>query len=348
MNYSRNISDYPILIVLKLFAFSCSYAPLGHPLRTDANQPPLDASSQFSSCADLPRTCGAAYESCCQAEMVPGTDLTNTFYRNYDVAGDMMFSDPGYPAKISTFVLDRYEATVGRFRAFVNARMGTQENPPKPGSGAHLRLGNSGWDSIWNMNLATDTVDIVMKIKCTSSGKQYTWTDTPGLNENKPINCVTWYEALAFCIWDGGYLPTEAEWNYAASGGSEQRAFPWSNPPDSLTINCTYTNYYPCSGSNPTAANLVGSESPRGDGRWKHSDLAGNIYEWVLDWNAPLSPIPTCDDCANLNPSSERALRGGLFDSPASDVRSAYRRGYGIAPDKRFIGVGFRCARNSL
>jgi formylglycine-generating enzyme required for sulfatase activity len=51
---------------------------------------------------------------------------------------------------------------------------------------------------------------------------------------------MDWYEAYAFCIWDGGFLPTDAEWNYAAAGGAQQRAYPWSNPPTSLTIDPSY------------------------------------------------------------------------------------------------------------
>jgi formylglycine-generating enzyme required for sulfatase activity len=152
-----------------------------------------------------------------------------------------------YQAQVSGFVLDKYEATVGRFRKFVEGDggrgLGTQQSPPEAGSGAHPRLVGSGWDSAWNGELAADKAALKMQVKCSST--RQTWTDEAGGNENKAMNCVTWYEAMAFCIWDGGYLPTEAEWHYAASGGSEHRAYPWStNPASSTTINCTHANYY--------------------------------------------------------------------------------------------------------
>lgn len=264
------------------------------------------------------------------------------FYRSYDEATDA-YNDMGYPATVSSFVLDRYEVTVGRFRAFVNAGLGTQESPPVAGEGVHPNLSGSGWDSTWNTSLVANMGALIAAVKCNSTYQ--TWTDTPGPNENKPMTCVSWYEAMAFCIWDGGYLPTEAEWNYAASGGSEQRAYPWSNPASSTSIDCTYANYNPGPLCVSGGTNRVGSESPKGDGRWGHSDLAGNVWEWPLDWYASPYLTMSCNDCGNLTPGSDRVIRGGSFYADASFLRAAAR--LFSVPTNRNYDLGFRCARSA-
>jgi hypothetical protein len=74
--------------------------------------------------------------------------------------------------------------------------------------------------------LAANRAALISTVKCNSDSRYQTWTDAAGANENKPMNCVTWHEAMAFCIWDGGYLPTELEWNYAASGGQREARVP--------------------------------------------------------------------------------------------------------------------------
>jgi formylglycine-generating enzyme len=308
----------------------------------DVDGPPRPP--QFTSCMGLAATCGfGANASCCEAAM---TVQGGTFHRGYDVATDL-YNDMGYPAMVSSFVLDRYEVTVGRFRAFVNAGLGTQTSFPAAGAGAHPKLAGSGWDSAWNTNLAATTVALVAAVKCSSA--QQTWTDIPGANESKPMNCVSWYEAMAFCIWDGGYLPTEAEWNYAASGGNEQRAYPWSNPSISVDIDCTHANYFVnspagayCVNGTTGGVNRVGSESPKGDGKWGHADLAGNVWEWTLDLYVSPYPQP-CNDCANLTAGSNRVLRSGGFVFVAEGLRVGYRGNF--APITRRYDFGWRCAR---
>lgn len=324
-------------------AASCGYPELPRLAVVDAA---VDAALPLPpSCMGLALSCGPSGRgNCCEpAESVEG----GTFSRGYDKAPDL-YNDDNYPATVSTFVLDKYEVTVGRFRKFVEAGsgLGTRASPPAAGTGAHPRLAGSGWDNAWNTSLVTNTLELEAAVKCSPPGQ--TWTDIPDINENKPINCVTWHEAMAFCIWDGGYLPTEAEWNYAATGGDEQRAYPWSNPASDLTITCLHANYQinnPSGASCVGLTNRVGSESIMGDGRWKHSDLAGNVWELMLDRYADPYPYPqNCQDCANLMISTDFVIRGGSFAHYSSDLRTAIR--YNNASSTRSIYIGFRCARS--
>jgi formylglycine-generating enzyme len=300
-------------------------------------------SGPAASCVGLPAACGAAGDdNCCTSPQVTG----GTYYRGNDVAGDPNSGDQTAPATVGSFRLDKYEVTVGRFRAFVQAGMGTQSSPPAAGAGAHARIAGSGWDASWNPRLAADRAALLAALKCHATYQ--TWTDAPGANEARPMNCVSWYEASAFCAWDGGYLPTDAEWNYAAAGGDQQRAFPWSSPPSSLTVDGTYASYLNgtnCVGDGMpgcalTDLVLVGTK-PGGNGRWGQADLVGNVAEWTLDWFS-LYPMP-CTDCANLELASDRVLHGGNFGQPVFYMRMRSRSP--MAPHNRSAGVGVRCAR---
>jgi formylglycine-generating enzyme len=295
-----------------------------------------------TSCGSLSATCGPmGNESCCAAPVVSG----GTFYREYDVAADMTFPDMSYPATVSTFRLDRYEVSVGRFRQFVAGGFGTMTNPPVAGAGGRRLNGmenQAGWDSAWNPSLAADTTALEAALKCNGFK---TWTDAPAGNENRPIVCITWYEAMAFCAWDGGFLPTLAESMYAASGGSEQRAYPWSSPAGSTTIDCGLTNYGsfmpPTTECVVGGSSSVGANSPAGDGKWGQADLSGNVWEYVVD--ADITPLPTpCIDCASLSSSGLRLEHGGSFIDTEESERSAT---YGLGGTGRFNYEGFRCAR---
>jgi formylglycine-generating enzyme required for sulfatase activity len=144
--------------------------------------------------------------------------------------------------------------------------------------------------------------------------------------------------AYAFCIWDNGFLPSETEWNYAASGGSQQRVYPWSVPSTSAAINCSDSDYQACA---DTPA-LVGIYT-NGYGRYGQADLAGGEWEWTLDYfDSYQNP---CNDCAFLSDpgTNQRNLRGASWNYTAQYLYSSYR--LTADPTIHFSNDGFRCAR---
>jgi formylglycine-generating enzyme required for sulfatase activity len=147
-----------------------------------------------------------------------------------------------------------------------------------------------------------------------------------------------------FCIWDGGFLPSEAEYEYAAAGGSQEREYPWgSTAPGTANNYAIYDcNYAAANGGCSTVANIapVGAAT-EGAGAWGQLDLAGDLSEWLLDWFAPY--VSPCTDCANLAAASGRVNRGGYFVSSSSELASLYRNSF--YPTNRFYSYGFRCAR---
>lgn len=315
--------------------FTCSAEGLCHSV--GAAETCAEVLGTFPSCTGLAVSCGPGRDEDCCSTASPITG--GTFFRSHDAAADGMYSSTSYPATVSPFVLDRFEVTVGRFRKFVEAGLGTQANPPPSGAGARRlngMAGRGGWDTSWNASLAADAGALIAAVKCNAN---MSWTDTPGANEELPINCVTWHEAFAFCVWDEGFLPTEAEWNFAASGGAEQRAFPWSTPPGSTVINCSFANYEPC--STGVGVRQVGY-SPMGDGRYGQSDLDGNVAEWTLDEYQAAYPDP-CVDCAFTGTTGQKTLRGGGFASSADALRTAVRNPK--TSSLRGGDIGIRCAR---
>jgi sulfatase modifying factor 1 len=238
---------------------------------------------------------------------------------------------------VSDFRLDKFEVTVARFRQFLDhypagAPDGTGANPHLPGS---------GWQSSWNVELAGNPGEPLPRA-CSDAAERGTFTSLPGGNENQPMNCVTWYEAFLFCLWDGGgRLPTSAEWNYAASGGSEQRVYPWSAPPSAAILDPLHANYA-CDGGCAGAPVSVGRTSPEGNGRWGQADLAGNVREWILDVFA-FSPMVPCIDCAQLAGGPQRGHRGGGFKD-ANPFMLVVSYTFGL-PAAKEANLGFRCAR---
>lgn len=368
--------------------------------------------------------CGVG-KDCCESRAVPG----GTFNR---------FNDKDFPAKVSPFLLDTFEVTAGRFRAYVDATKGNlRAAAPAPGAGAHPKVPNSGWRAEWNALLPASTADvdkqlgsdqcevgtnlddfgaltwwtpaIDAKIKSANKDADVLAENTKDALDRKGINCVSWYVLFAFCVWDGGRLPTDAEWGYALAGGDEQRGFPWGNVPTNELAQIgnnnqlsfvpvfaagekyvvaslwdktagpntfpdwyvhTYGKKFRTKSDNAAHVAPVGKK-PLGNGKWGHADLAGGMFEWMLD-EGPIRP-GKCDDCANVSwpapdakdpnavkgpPDFEdrwfvggaRSVRGSAWDNALSLATAQTKieiEWYTSYPVKRtYRALGGRCARD--
>ncbi|MGD0677366.1 MAG: SUMF1/EgtB/PvdO family nonheme iron enzyme [Polyangiaceae bacterium] len=290
---------------------------------------------------------GSATECCCASLDVEG----GTFERTYTSEADGGPKGLTDPATVGDFRLDKYDVTVGRFRQFVSAW--NAGYAPPAGSGKHIHL-NGGlglangaspgtYEPGW---VASDDVNVMPTSTNLACVMNPTWTDLPSDDENQPINCMNWYEAYAFCIWDGGFLPSEAEWEYAAAGGSQQREYPWGAlAPGTTNAFAIYGCLYPkesgkCTGTENIAP--VGTAA-LGAGLWGQLDMVGNIYDWNLDtYIVPY--VNPCTDCANLSaPAANKGCRGGDFHQATTDLQASMRS-YN-PPTARGSNIGIRCAR---
>jgi formylglycine-generating enzyme required for sulfatase activity len=157
----------------------------------------------------------------------------------------------------------------------------------------------------------------------------------------QPVVQITWAEAQHYCELAGGSLPTEAQWENAARGGTH-RVFPWGNAFHSRLAN---------------HAGLVADDSaldgyryaapvdayPDGRSVYGALNMAGNVWELVLDrYSGPYDPAATRVEPRGASTGAERVMRGGSWNSLPLTLRSSFRAH--LHDDERRPDVGFRCA----
>ncbi|MDH5398489.1 MAG: SUMF1/EgtB/PvdO family nonheme iron enzyme [Cyclobacteriaceae bacterium] len=176
---------------------------------------------------------------------------------------------------------------------------------------------------------------------------QSQWESVMGGNPSEFKNCPTC--PVEHVSWDdirdflrklnsqtgGNYrLPTEAEWEYAARGGSKSRGYQYSGS-NSLSSVAWYKD------NSGESTHRVGTKSANELGLY---DMSGNVLEWCQDWYGAYSGFLVTNP-RGLSSGSGRVLRGGSWNNRAGFSRVAYRNGYG--PGNRFNLLGFRVAHSS-
>ncbi|MBF0148361.1 MAG: SUMF1/EgtB/PvdO family nonheme iron enzyme [Magnetococcales bacterium] len=172
------------------------------------------------------------------------------------------------------------------------------------------------------------------------------WKDKRFSNDQQPVVGVDWNDAIKFCEWLSEaskkefFLPTEAQWEYAARG-TKGRRFPWGNDDP--------TPKHACFGlDRGTGKPALVGQYPAGRGPFGHLDLAGNVWEWCRDvWDADAykkrAALLVKNPLVTVGERGWCSVRGGSWVFPASDLRAAVRRGGDGAGD-RLVNLGFRLA----
>ncbi len=208
-----------------------------------------------------------------------------------------------------------------------------------------------------------------MYAQCADAGACQTpastvYYDDPAYSDH-PVAFVSWVDAKNFCAWAGKRLPTEAEWEKAATWNSKtniKSVYPWGNDfdcrkgnfddEDQVDASLMPNTEIGCDGFVRTAP--VGS-FPDGASSYGALDMAGNVWEWVHDAFIEVDPFnssiqnyyaisePTNPQGVDPAITEYRSMRGGSWNFTFGFGRSAYRLWYG--KDDVYDGVGFRCAQ---
>ena len=173
-----------------------------------------------------------------------------------------------------------------------------------------------------------------------------------GDRDSHPVVHVSWNDAIAYCGWASLRLPSEAEWEYAARGGLEQRLFPWGDElePDGSHRMNVWQGEFPA--RNTCADGFYGTcpvdaFAPNAFGLY---NTTGNVWEWCADWFS--RDFHTRDKRTNPRGprrGTHRTARGGSYLCHASYCRRYRVAGRNaLTPDSSSGNVGFRCVDVSV
>ena len=166
---------------------------------------------------------------------------------------------------------------------------------------------------------------------------------------NRPVESVSWPEATNYCalltaqhlaagvIPPGSQyrLPTEAEWEYTARAGTSTR-FSYGEDPNATSLT-NYAWYFANSGA---MTHPVEQKAPN---PWGLYDMAGNVWEWCLDWQGAYpGEFVTDPQGPASNPIGNKIIRGGAWDESENNCRSARRNGFGVSLFLKDFILGFR------
>lgn len=254
---------------------------------------------------------------------------------------------PVRAVSLRPFSMDRCTVTNRRFAEFVDA------------TGYRTDAERYGWSFVFWLHVPEEDFQRVVLDRlpgapwwCTVRGATWKSPEGPGSDigrrQNHPVVHVSWNDAAAFANWSGQRLPSEAEWEYAARGGLEQKLYSWGDKlrPEGRHLCNIWQGEFP---SHDTAEDgysgtcPVEAFPPNGYGL---CSVTGNTWEWCADWfSTDFHRTGGHDNPAGPPEGSARVLKGGSFlchKSYCNRYRVAARTSN--TPDSSSSHMSFRCA----
>ncbi len=276
---------------------------------------------------------------------------------------------PRHEERITSFYLDATEVTNEQFAQFVDAtgyvtvaeknidweEMKKQVPPgtPKPPDSVLV----AGSLVFKQTSTAVDLNDYTQWWRWTNGAN---WRHPEGPNSdikdrmNHPVAHIAWVDAQAYAKWAGKRLPTEAEWEWAASGGSSDVIYPWGNEPAEKSSDKAnfWQGGFPYENLGEDGYFATAPVKTYPPNKFGLYDMAGNVWEWCEDIYNNQGYVEMVEDQLpplrnTFTPQPERVLRGGSFlcnDSYCSGYRVSRRMGSTI--DSGLNHTGFRCAKD--
>lgn len=268
---------------------------------------------QASSLPHLPKVgkIPTAQQNIITSEMMQIQD--GEFYMGNDGIDALDNERSRHRCHLETYSIDRYPVTCNQYRKFIEA--GGYQNPKY--------WSKAGWK--W---LQTNPVN-----------QPLYWSKNPTF-DNHPVCGVSWYEAEAYSQYVGKRLPTEAEWEKAASCEAATMAkniYRWGEEKQKV---------YQCNHDNNVGKTTPVDTYPEGASDYGCRDMLGNVWEWTASWFHPYEgfechPYPGYSQ--NYFDGEHRVLKGGSWATRPWALRSSFRNWY--HPGVRQIIAGFRCAQ---
>ena len=209
------------------------------------------------------------------------------------------------------FYMAKYQTTNAQFAAFLNA-IGVKEEGTCPATDSYSAAQHPGKVLVTDCNVKYNDRTYAWGVEW-ENGK---WVPKSGYSDY-PAIYVSWFGADEYAHWQGGSLPTEAQWEYACRAGSTTAYTGGDDVAHGLGDYCWYN------GNSQGTTHPVGKKLPNA---WGLYDMHGNVYEWCLDgWTKSYSPDPVEDPLIPITGIGSRMRRGGMFIDSAEKCRSAYR-----------------------